>query len=142
MPMQTLQTINSLDDVVHYRSEHTLVIGARQMRTMHLALSIDTSTDDEKEALCGHLDYVNASEALQSRVTTILSSRHLFDMEALSSALGGGEQGRTFAFVVARNVDYLLNCCSVDVKGPLGDDRGVCIITDHACLPLGWNRDN
>ncbi|KAM0790503.1 hypothetical protein ACM66B_003377 [Microbotryomycetes sp. NB124-2] len=42
------------------------------------------------------------------------------------------------AYAVARNVQYLLDCCTI----PMGSERGVCIITDHQCLPLGWNRDN
>ncbi|TBL79085.1 glycoside hydrolase family 125 protein [Paenibacillus thalictri] len=39
-------------------------------------------------------------------------------------------------FVIRRNVDYIVNCCSVPV------DDSVCIITDHQLLPLAWNRDS
>ncbi|MFS0864603.1 glycoside hydrolase family 125 protein [Fredinandcohnia sp. 179-A 10B2 NHS] len=39
-------------------------------------------------------------------------------------------------FVINRNIDYIVNCCSV----PLGEES-VCIITDHQLLPLAWNRD-
>ncbi|RQW09651.1 glycoside hydrolase family 125 protein [Paenibacillus rhizophilus] len=40
-------------------------------------------------------------------------------------------------FIVQRNIDYILTCCSI----PVGEDI-VCIITDHQLLPLSWNRDS
>jgi hypothetical protein len=42
----------------------------------------------------------------------------------------------TAAFIVQRNIDYLLSCCAVPVT-----DEHVCAITDHQLLPLAWNRD-
>lgn len=41
------------------------------------------------------------------------------------------------AFLVRRNVEYILGNCTVPVS-----DKAVAIITDHVALPLGWNRDN
>ncbi|QWU17634.1 glycoside hydrolase family 125 protein [Paenibacillus sophorae] len=40
-------------------------------------------------------------------------------------------------FILQRNIDYILTCCSI----PVGEDT-VCIITDHQLLPLSWNRDS
>ncbi len=42
----------------------------------------------------------------------------------------------TAAFIVQRNMDYILSCCAVPVT-----DEHVCVITDHQLLPLAWNRD-
>ena len=42
----------------------------------------------------------------------------------------------TAAFLVQRNLDYILSCCAVPVS-----DEHVCVITDHQLLPLSWNRD-
>ncbi|MGB8955168.1 MAG: glycoside hydrolase family 125 protein, partial [Tumebacillaceae bacterium] len=39
-------------------------------------------------------------------------------------------------FLVERNIDYILSCCSIPIS-----DEHVCIITDHQLLPLSWNRD-
>lgn len=50
--------------------------------------------------------------------------------------------GKRVAFIILRNLDYLLSCCTVPVASDDGTDLGTCIITDHQCLPLGWNRDN
>ena len=45
-------------------------------------------------------------------------------------------QDETAAFIVQRNIDYILSCCAVPVT-----DEHVCVITDHQILPLAWNRD-
>lgn len=42
----------------------------------------------------------------------------------------------TTSFLIQRNIDYILSCCTVPVT-----DEHVCIITDHQILPLSWNRD-
>ncbi len=42
----------------------------------------------------------------------------------------------TAAFIVQRNIDYILSCCAVPVT-----NEHVCVITDHQLLPLAWNRD-
>jgi uncharacterized protein len=39
-------------------------------------------------------------------------------------------------YIIERNVDYIISCCSV----PVTEDH-ICIITDHQLLPLSWNRD-
>ena len=61
----------------------------------------------------------------------------LVDQHRFEALFDGLEQSSEIAFAVLRNIDYILGCCLV----PLGD-RGTCVITDHQCLPLGWNRDN
>jgi hypothetical protein len=137
--MRTLDATKKHGEVVYYHSTHSLVIGAEETKTIHLALSIDPFTDNEETALSRHLDYLSRSDGLQALVDTTLATLPVFNMDRLSALLGHDE---TLAFMVARNVDYLLNCCSVDVKDENGNDGGVCIITDHVCLPLGWNRDN
>lgn len=63
------------------------------------------------------------------------------DLKRLAAYLGGGDQGQSLAFIVLRNIDYLLGCCIIPIASN-GVDQGSCIITDHQCLPLGWNRDN
>ena len=45
-------------------------------------------------------------------------------------------EDETAAFLVQRNLDYILSCCAVPVT-----DEHVCVITDHQLLPLSWNRD-
>jgi len=45
-------------------------------------------------------------------------------------------EDETAAFIVQRNIDYILSCCAVPVT-----DEHVCVITDHQLLPLAWNRD-
>lgn len=40
------------------------------------------------------------------------------------------------SFIINRNIDYIISCCSV----PVGGDQ-FCVITDHQLLPLSWNRD-
>jgi hypothetical protein len=40
-------------------------------------------------------------------------------------------------FIVRRNLDYIVGNCAV----PVSTDE-VALMTDHAALPLGWNRDN
>lgn len=37
----------------------------------------------------------------------------------------------------AKNVDYILSCCTVPIKPDY-----CCILTDHQLLPLSWNRDS
>jgi hypothetical protein len=39
-------------------------------------------------------------------------------------------------FIVRRNLDYILSCCSVPTV-----NGAICVITDHQLLPLSWNRD-
>ncbi|OZJ02049.1 hypothetical protein BZG36_05378 [Bifiguratus adelaidae] len=39
--------------------------------------------------------------------------------------------------ILRRNLEYILSNCSLDAA-----DKGVCVITDHQVLPLGWTRDN
>jgi len=53
---------------------------------------------------------------------------------ALPHWKSGGDD--TAAFLVQRNLDYILSCCAVPVT-----DEHVCVITDHQLLPLAWNRD-
>lgn len=48
--------------------------------------------------------------------------------------------GPTLSLMVARNLDYLLGCCLVPISS--SSPPSLCVITDHQCLPLGWNRDN
>lgn len=50
--------------------------------------------------------------------------------------------GRTLSFMISRNLDYLLGCCLVPIPATLDVPASTCVITDHQCLPLGWNRDN
>lgn len=38
--------------------------------------------------------------------------------------------------IIRRNLEYILGNCTLHVE------KGVCFITDHVALPLGWNRDN
>lgn len=45
-------------------------------------------------------------------------------------------EDETAAFIVQRNIDYILSCCAVPVT-----DEHVCVITDHQLLPLAWHRD-
>lgn len=45
-------------------------------------------------------------------------------------------EDETAAFIVQRNIDYILSCCAVPVS-----EEHVCVITDHQLLPLAWNRD-
>ncbi|HEU5139358.1 MAG TPA: glycoside hydrolase family 125 protein [Bacillales bacterium] len=40
------------------------------------------------------------------------------------------------SFIMNRNIDYIMSCCSIPVS-----DEHVCVITDHQLLPLSWNRD-
>lgn len=44
--------------------------------------------------------------------------------------------GNDKRFVVAGAIDYVANCCALQVRG---DE--VCVITDHRLLPLSWTRD-
>lgn len=61
----------------------------------------------------------------------------MIDQQRLRDLMGGDKRAQSLAFVVLRNIDYLVGCCTL----PIGHNS-VCIITDHQCLPLGWNRDN
>lgn len=50
-------------------------------------------------------------------------------------------------YITWRNVDYVLDNCSIQVFAKKNQDvktaeNPVCVITDHVALPLGWNRDN
>lgn len=54
-----------------------------------------------------------------------------------TAELGWLNAERCETYIIRRNVDYILGCCSIPVS-----DTEVCIITDHVALPLGWNRDN
>lgn len=40
-----------------------------------------------------------------------------------------------WAYVIMRNLDYILSCCTVQL------DDWACVLTDHQLLPLSWNRD-
>jgi hypothetical protein len=66
----------------------------------------------------------------------------MIDHQRLAALLGNGKRGQVLAFVVLRNLDYLLSCCAMPIVSQTGESKGTCIITDHQCLPLGWNRDN
>jgi hypothetical protein len=77
-----------------------------------------------------------------SEVQSTLGLVSLLDVERLQNVLAVKGLEKQFAFIIIRNLDYLLSCCTVPVKSPSGVDLGICIITDHQCLPLGWNRDN
>jgi hypothetical protein len=66
----------------------------------------------------------------------------MIDHQKLAALLGNGKRGQVLAFVVLRNLDYLLSCCAMPIVSEAGESKGTCIITDHQCLPLGWNRDN
>lgn len=46
-------------------------------------------------------------------------------------------RGSCSAYIVRRNVDYILGNCTIPIN-----DQVVGLITDHVALPLGWNRDN
>jgi hypothetical protein len=140
--LTALEHSTTRDAVISYESAHDVDLAPGQSRTLHLVLSLDTSQDGPCEAARRHLEHVNHPERLSAVVQSTVRERRAFDMDALAERLGGGEEGRVFAFVVARNADYLLNCCSVRVERPEGQDGGTCVITDHQCLPLGWNRDN
>lgn len=79
------------------------------------------------------------------RITRPSASSNLtsmIDHQRLSALLGNGKRGQVLAFVVLRNLDYLLSCCAMPIVSEAGESKGTCIITDHQCLPLGWNRDN
>lgn len=45
-------------------------------------------------------------------------------------------EDETAAFLVQRNIDYILSCCAVPITA-----EHICLITDHQVLPLAWNRD-
>lgn len=45
-------------------------------------------------------------------------------------------EDETAAFIVQRNINYILSCCAVPIT-----DEHICVITDHQLLPLAWNRD-
>lgn len=52
------------------------------------------------------------------------------------SSNDGSDQEIWSSFVIERNIEYILSCCSIPVS-----EEKVCIITDHQLLPLAWNRD-
>lgn len=54
--------------------------------------------------------------------------------ESLPQWKASGDQSA--AYIIQRNIDYILSCCAVPVT-----DEHVCVITDHQLLPLAWNRD-
>ncbi len=61
----------------------------------------------------------------------------MINQRRIRDLMGGDKRAQSLAFVILRNIDYLVGCCTLPI-GP----GSVCIITDHQCLPLGWNRDN
>ena len=118
-------TSQSSADPVDVALQSSLLIDPGKSSIITLQIVIDPGSTTAKHALAPLSTF-----APSSFVQAIDPSR-------LASLLGGGARGSQLAYVVLRNIDYLLGCCTV----PLGE-KGTCIITDHQCLPLGWNRDN
>jgi uncharacterized protein len=69
------------------------------------------------------------------------ASRHSKPEPSIAELLESPKYWKTLsscsAYIVRRNVDYILGNCTIPI-----DDQVVGLITDHVALPLGWNRDN
>ena len=68
----------------------------------------------------------------------VMQAASSFPSERPSIRFWVGHETRA-QFLVRRNLDYILGCCSVVIPG---SREIVCMLTDHVALPLGWNRDN
>jgi len=80
--------------------------------------------------------YVLVSSA-EEQVPVSASQVEVWSKEALAELPHWKSwEDETAAFIVQRNIDYILSCCAVPVT-----DEHICVITDHQLLPLSWNRD-
>ncbi|HEX7064980.1 MAG TPA: glycoside hydrolase family 125 protein [Bacillales bacterium] len=76
---------------------------------------------------------------MQEKEVTFDFARDLLDKaidEANRPFVSGDEGLPLSSFIMNRNIDYVMSCCSIPVS-----DEHVCVITDHQLLPLSWNRD-
>ncbi len=136
LAQQDVQTVT--DETVRYVAPHELRLAAGQRARVQLVLSL-TADDDALE------QHLTATADLPGWVTSAVVSRRGLRMDKLAELLGSAQDAstaETLAFVIARNVDYLVNACSIKVRDMAGDSQGTCVITENQCLPLGWHRDN
>ncbi|RSH79489.1 uncharacterized protein EHS24_001541 [Apiotrichum porosum] len=126
-------SLNTDTGPLEYRCATTCYIAPAEERVFSVVYSLGRSAVADLESLPLPRDLAaSANSSLQG-----------LSFPRLAAFLGGGDRGDALAYIVLRNVDYLVGCCAIPVKDVDGDnDRGVCIIADHQCLPLGWNRDN
>ncbi|KAK4045992.1 hypothetical protein OIV83_006457 [Microbotryomycetes sp. JL201] len=108
-----------------------LILQPGESAVVQLALTLSTNGSDARPS----------PRSLSLAVRDRMCAQTGLDVPKLANLVAkdqATEAGHVLAYAVARNVQYLLDCCTI----PMGPERGVCIITDHQCLPLGWNRDN
>ena len=115
---------HTTDEAVTFWSEHCLALKPGETKTLQLTMSVNAES-----STLSPISPVSPFKAIES-----VSGLRLDALRDLLHRKGASEETtKTLAYAVARNLVYLTGPCSM----PNG-----CIITDHMCLPLGWNRDN
>ncbi|KAK4046567.1 hypothetical protein OIO90_006518 [Microbotryomycetes sp. JL221] len=128
----TSNAITSLDAV------HQLVLTPGQSSVVQLTLTMSTTPHGTTDV------NIPSPRSLSLQVQDTLLTQSGLSVHQLARIISRSTKPPTrndlvLAYAIARNVEYLLGCCCV----PIDQGRkGVCVITDHQCLPLGWNRDN
>lgn len=82
-------------------------------------------------------DTSNKKMAMHTEICNKVFSNGLFFTPNGEKCSSQSDEAFPSPYVIARNVDYIISCCSVPVS-----NRTVAIITDHQLLPLSWNRDS
>ncbi|TFE23573.1 glycoside hydrolase family 125 protein [Cohnella luojiensis] len=111
------------NEPVNYEYETELTLGKGESRFISMVYTL--SSQEERELELTHSDV----EELIAKAIQDLPKWN-------KTAFAQGEKVEAAQFIIQRNLDYIMSCCSV----PIGDEY-VCVITDHQLLPLSWNRD-
>lgn len=121
MVLQSFESNESEPVIYQHRDE--LLLHAGESRTINMVYTITPSIADKP--------------SLESQNVADLTAKAMQSMPGWNKLEPSDSCDQNAAeFIIARNIDYILSCCSVAVE-----DEYVCVITDHQLLPLAWNRD-
>jgi hypothetical protein len=105
------------ENPVSYMSQHEMMLEPHTTSTIQIMYRLSEQVEEQDHPVVSY-------HSLESE----------YDWES-SNHISAKEDIETF--IIKRNVQYILSCCSV----PVNDDY-TCVITDHQLLPLSWNRDS
>ncbi|WP_313639093.1 glycoside hydrolase family 125 protein [Paenibacillus sp.] len=122
--MNLLPAQQTANDPVRYEFGMELTLDKGASRIISMVYSLSHQADCETELSPTDVEQLTA-DAIQ----------HLPDWKQITSIQD--EQTKAAQFIIQRNLDYIISCCSVPI-----DQEYICVITDHQLLPLSWNRDS
>jgi hypothetical protein len=98
---------------VSYTSQHELLLEPNSSSTIKIIYALKEGKEQQY--------VINPKQFLTYNLDAIRDSSEKTDLET---------------FIIKRNINYILSCCSVPIN-----HEYTCVITDHQLLPLAWNRD-